>query len=92
MISSMTGVESEIWKKEPHCSVINLRIPSGKVEEWDVKIPIQTNTVASGESQQSKNSGSGSGTTNNQATLRKSEKASSYFLFMLCLSLTLFCR
>ena len=93
MISSMTGVESEIGEKEPHCSVINLRIPSGKVEEWDVpqkKIPIQTNTVASGESQQSKNSGSGSGTTNNQATLRKLGKASSYFLFMLCLSLTLF--
>ena len=93
VISSMTGVESEIGEKEPHCSVINLRIPSGKVEEWDVpqkKIPIQTNTGASGESQQSKNSGSGSGTTNTQATLRKSEKASSYFLFMLCLSLTLF--
>ena len=76
IICPMTGVASVTGRKEPNCAVINLRIPFGKVEEWDVpqkKIPIETNTVDTGESQQSKDSESASGLTNNQATLSKFE-------------------
>ena len=76
VIYPMTGVASVTGRKEPHCSVINLRIPFGKVEEWDVpqkKLPIPTNTVGTGESQQSKNPESASGLTHNQATLSKFE-------------------
>ena len=59
-------------RKEPHCSVINLRIPFGKVEEWDIpqrKIPFETsNPKTIGEHSTTTENISG---TDNKAILRK---------------------